>query len=540
MAVDTPASFLAGRGVQYLDSRQNQKGARGYIPKLPAHLRPRWETPDPPGVTGSYGPRVIEWASRELGLVFGPWQAYVICKILRHNKAEDLVHREALFSTGRQNGKSVIVRGFYGWLLDEGRKIGPFAEWRDIRSAAHDAKQARIIYRAVSGDLRGIPRLTHSPDRAHGERLVRPPVRLSRNIGIETDSLFFDTLTSEPGSARGLSIGALAFDEVLTQRDFDMWSAVNPTQSSQRSAIRLLTSSAGHADSVVLRDYYNRMVRQASGDEAPVPTFYGVWWESGSIDVGYTAEGVQRPLTEADWAEISKANPALGDGRLDRAAIEGEHRIFPREAWQRERLNHFIDVVADGAFNPGTWAANRVSSPLEGLTGPYALGVDIQPGWERASIVVAGHREDGKVGIEVYRDLRRTPDNPVTAARIIAEIMAFPDIESVVTIAYDQVSGAAPAFLRNYEETGLPWDGLKPAAMVAVTIDFTERVLAGTLAVDDPLLDAQIAMVAKRDVGQDGAFRFSRQASTGPIDGVIAAALAVHAIGFVGTGPLIG
>ena len=40
-----------------------------------------------------------------------------------------------------------------------------------------------------------------------------------------------------------------------------------------------------------------------------------------------------------------------------------------------------------------------------GASGPFALGVDIQPGWERASIVVAGLREDGKVGVEVYRDL---------------------------------------------------------------------------------------------------------------------------------------
>jgi hypothetical protein len=491
-------------------------------------------------VTGSYGPQVIAWARTELGLVLAPWQAYVMVKMLRHGKDGDLIHRESLFSTARQNGKSIIVRAFYDWLLDVGRTVGPFREWRDIRSAAHDAKQARIIYRAVYGDLKAIPRLTYHPPRKYGERLERPPVRLSRNIGIEAEGLFFDTLTSEAGSARGLSIGALAFDEVLTQRDYEMWSAVNPTQSAQRSAIRILTSSAGHADSVVLRGYYDQLRRQATGDEKPDPAFYGVWWETDELDVGYTSTGEPRPLTRADWTELGRSNPSLGDGRLNRSAIAAELRRFPRDAWQRERLNHFVETVVDGAFPPGAWAANRVRSPLDGLHGPWALGVDIQPGWDRATIAVAGIRDDDRVGVEIHADLRRSEGQPVTAARIIAEVEGFAAIDQVLAIAYDQVSGAAAAFGRRADETGLPWDPLKPAAMVAVSMDFAERVLAGTLAADDPLLDAQMALVARRPIGQDGAFRFARQASSGPIDAVMAAAIATHSISRLGGGPLIG
>jgi len=491
-------------------------------------------------VAGSYGPQVIEWARRELSLTLGEWQSYVIAKALRHDRAGDLVHRQALFSTGRQNGKSVIVRSFYGWLLDLGRDVGPFREWRDIRAAAHDGKQARIIYRAVHADLRGIPRLTRGPERAHGERRVLPPVRLSRHLGIETDTMTFDILTSEPGSARGLSIGALAFDEVLTQRDTDMMEAVEPTQSAQRNALMLLTSSAGHADSVVLREHYDRLRRQASGDERPDPSYYGVWWESDTLDVGYDAHGSRRDLTRADWAQIGRANPGLGDGRLVRAAIEREHRTWPREGWQRERLNHFVEVVADSALPPGAWASNRVPQPLDGVHGPYSLAVHVDPGWARATIAVAGMRPDGRVGAEVYRDLRREDGEPVTAARIVREVEAFPDLDQVLAIAYEQVSPGAPAFLRHHDETGYPWDPLRPAAMVAACMDVTERILAGTLAVDDPLLDAQIAHVARRPYGQDGAFRFSAQHSSGPIDAVMAVTLAAHSIAYLGGGPLIG
>jgi len=493
--------------------------------KLPIRLRPRWETPEPPGVCGTYGDQAIEWGRRELGITVGPWQAYVIRQILRYDKLGDLIIRIALISTGRQNGKSVIVRILFGWLLDEGQKLPPFAGWTTLLAAAHDAKQARIIYKGVYTDLSSIPRLLAQSKGARHEK----PVRLTEHFGVSVGALTLDTVTGQPGSARGLSAGAVAWDEMLTQRDWDMWEALSPTQSAQRSPIMVLTSTAGHADSVVLRSFYDRLKREASGAVKADPTFYGAWWESEDPDAGL------------DWKALTQANPALGDGRLTKAAIASEFAILPTNSWKRERLNHFVDETADAAFSPVVWARNRgVKSPLAGLTGPYALGVDIQPGWERASICVGGMRDDGKVGIEVYRDFRRTEGEPVTAARIIAAVEAFPDIENVVTVAYDQVSGGAPAFERNHDETGLPWDPLKPAAMVSACMDFTEMLLAGNLAVDDPLIDAQIATVAKRPVGQDGAFRFSRQASSGPIDTVMAMALAAHAISYIGQGPLIG
>jgi phage terminase large subunit-like protein len=287
----------------------------------------------------------------------------------------------------------------------------------------------------------------------------------------------------------------------------------------------LLTSTAGHADSVVLRAFYDRLRRQASGDEAPDPTFYGAWWESEDENAGL------------DWAQIKRANPALGDGRLTRQAIASEFAILPADSWRRERLNHFVDVRADGAFNPGVWAACRVEDPLGGLSGPFALGVDVQPGWERATICVAGIRTDGRIGVEVFQDIRGTPEAPVTAARITDWIGRFPDPVSV--IAYDGVSGAAAALQRDADDTGFPYDSLKPAAIVAACMDVDEMIRAGRLAVDDPLLDAQIPLAARRPVGADGAFRFSRAASLGPIDAVMAMVLAAHAIAYTGPEPKI-
>jgi len=87
--------------------------------------------------------------------------------------------------------------------------------------------------------------------------------------------------------------------------------------------------------------------------------------------------------------------------------------------------------------------------------------------------------------------------------------------------------------MRHGQESGYSYDPLGPKAMTAATMDVTEMIMAGRLAVDDPLLDFQIGMVVKRMVGPDGAFRFSRSDSLGPIDAVEAALLAAHSIAFL-------
>jgi hypothetical protein len=474
-----------------------------------ASAGPRWETPDPPGVAGTYGERVIRHAAKR-GVKMGRWQVHTLRKFLRHDKHGDLLARIALLSTARQNGKSIIVRALFDWMLDEGRCLPAFTDWTTILAAAHDAKQARIIYKGVYHDL---------------QDMGLPGSRLTEHFGITSGKLNLDTVTGQPGSSRGLSAGAIAWDEMLTQRDWDMWEALSPTQSAQRSPIMLLTSTAGHADSVILRAFYDRLVRQASGDEAPDPTFYGAWWESEDPDAGL------------DWDAIAQANPALGDGRLSRAAITTEHGLLPPDSWRRERLNHFVDVAAPGAFNPGVWAACRTATPLDGLEGPFALGVDVQPGWDRATITVAGMREDGRVGCEVYRDLRATEGNPVTSRRITAEIGAFPDPLSAVV--YDSISGAAPEFRRHALDTGLPYVEVKRGDFVSACMDVTEMIQAARIAVDDPLLDAQIPHAARRMVGMDGAFCFSRGQSIGPIDAVIAMTFAIHSIASGGPKPNI-
>lgn len=475
---------------------------------------PRWQTPDPPGVTGTYGPKVAQWARRELGTQLDPWQRYILDRVLRHDRRGDLVHRTALWSTARQNGKSVIVRTLYDWFLDPdaGGKVPAFASWEAITAAAHDAKQARVIYKGVYKDLRKVKRLTHQDRRTDRQRMAKPPVYLTLQAGIQSaDRLTFDISTSEANSSRSFSYGAIAWDELLTQRDWSMHGALAPTQMMQRSPIMLLTSTAGFVDSIVLRDFYDRLVRQASGAEAPDPTFFGAWWESEDPDAGL------------DWRAIRQANPSP---RLPKAAVEAEFRTFPPDQWKRERLNHWIDEEAIRAIGAAQWARCRQPDPLDVTDGPFAVGVDIGPRWERATVTVAGVRPDGRIGAVIYRELVEN----VTAESIVDTVHGFPGIDQTMAIVYDGASGGAAAFARAATEVGWPWTVQRPNELVAASMDVTELIMSGRLAVDDPVFDAQIATTGRRDVGQDGAFRFSRAHSTGPIDAILAMTMAVHTI----------
>ena len=472
------------------------------MPALPRRITrispaPRWETPLPPGVAGTYGPRVRAWAARELGVILDGWQGYAVDQVMRHDERGDFIARVALLSTARQNGKSVIVRAIVGWMLDEGQDLAPFKGWTTILLAAHDAAQARIPYRYIGQDIEGNKRL-------------KAVSRVTRYFGIERGRIELDVASNQPGSVRGRSAGLIPWDEMLTQTDWDMWEALAPTQSAQRSPLMLLTSTAGHGDSVVLRAFYDRLVRQATGDERPDSSFYGAWWASEDIEA------------ELDWRQIRQANPAL-DKRIPRAAIRTEHAILPPASWRRERLNHWVGETADTVFRPGAWAKLRTPMPLLDVDPPFTVGVHVGPQWERATVCVAALRSDGRIGLEVYAELREG----ITARRLIEIITGFPKWRQAVY--FDAAGGPAAEFARAAQDDwGPEWIAMRPTDLVAGSMDFTELVYSGRIAVDDPLLDAQIGWAAKREVGGEGAFRFSQSQSGGPIDAVLAAMMAVH------------
>jgi hypothetical protein len=468
-------------------------------------VRPTLETPPPPNVHGSYGPQVAAWVKRQLGWTLDDWQEYALTQALRHDIKGDLIARIALISTGRQSGKSIIVRSFADWMLDQGHKLPPFREWTTMLAAAHDAKQARVVYQGVYNDMESTAKL-------------RASVHATRYFGIRNrkHGIDLDTVTSQPGSARGKSAGAILWDEVLTQTDFDMYEVLAPTQSAQRSPIMLMTSTAGKASSVLLRAFYERLKGIAEGKLPPDHSFYGAGWMASDDEVGL------------DWEELRKANPSLDGGRLTRQAIETEYAVLPRGSWVRERLNRWADERADAPFSMIAWGACRVESgPLDGLDGPYTVAIHAKHDLTEATIAVAARNPEGKVGVEILRHYSASPAHPITAGQLETLVSTFASNNRVHQIVYQADSVLAASFAREAAIRGLPYEAVNSTVVMQACGDLSEGVAARRIMHNDPLLDAEISGASRRMVGQEGAWRWSVTASTGGVTSVIAATLAL-------------
>ena len=477
------------------------------------HVPPALESPVSPLVTGSFGPKVVRWAKRRLGLTLDAWQQYALWRALEHNADMQLLARTILLSVARQNGKSVIVRAFVGWLMDEGYKWDTFRKWDFILLAAHDAKQARIPYDYIRRDLLSYAEISTWGHTARAGKGAR--ARATQYTGIEINGVRVDVATSQAGSARGISPGLICFDEVLTQTTFNTYEVLSPAQVAIPNSQMLMTSTAGYADSVVLRAMHDRLYRQHTGAEQHDPTFLGMWWRADDDDVAL------------EWDQLQKANPSLDGGRLSKQMITSEYLILPRGSWVRERLNRWHDERVDAPFSLASWGACRVTNPLDPfhVAEGYVIACDVVSTWSEGSIIIAALRKDGRVGVEVHRHLLARTERPLTAPDFTREVAAIASKYKIDAIVYSASSALAPAFERHATETGLPYLSISASRNIMACADFAEAVTAKRIAHDDPFLDSQVASAQRRFIGSEGAWRWTISGT--PITGVVGMTLSV-------------
>ena len=477
------------------------------------HVPPALESPHSALVTGSFGPKVVKWAKRRLGLTLDAWQQYALWRALEHDADMQLLARTILLSVARQNGKSVIVRAFVGWLMDEGHKWDTFRKWDFILLAAHDAKQARIPYDYIRRDLLSYAPIStwgHTARAGQGAR-----ARATQYTGLEINGVRVDVATAQAGSARGISPGLICFDEVLTQTTFNTYEVLSPAQVAIPNSQMLMTSTAGYADSVVLRAMHDRLYRQHTGAEQHDPTFLGMWWRADDDDVAL------------DWDQLVKANPSLDGGRLSKQMITSEYLILPRGSWVRERLNRWHDERVDAPFSIAAWGACRLPEPLQpaNVEGGYVIACDVVSTWSEGSIIIAALRKDGRVGVEVHRHLLARTERPLTAPDFTREVAAIASKYKIDAIVYSASSALAPAFERHATETGLPYFSISASRNIMACADFAEAVTAKRIAHDDPFLDSQVASAQRRFIGSEGAWRWTISGT--PITGVVGMTLSV-------------
>jgi hypothetical protein len=470
--------------------------------RLPA---PRWETPLPAAAVGSWGPLVVAFARRELGLTLDRWQERAIWRALAVNAAGRLVHREYLVSTARQNGKTAIVRAIIGWALTTA--AGP--AWELLYGLAHTRAQARIPYAAVMADLAPLQRrLGH--ERAGGLALTRYLGIRSAVAGWRRE--YHVASRDARDAIRGYSVDLGLFDEVRTQRDEDTYAALKPTMTARPDPLLFEISTAGDERSILLRRLWERGRRILEGAE-PAEGF-GMTW--------YAADETDAPDDPRAWA---KASPAMAEGRIDPASIRDELAGLTPATFRQERLNLWSDA-ADEWLPAGVWSRAAGAPPLE-LGERVVLAVEADPSWVRASVAVAVAAADAPAFVGIAADLTASPGATVAPAELLEALATATRAWAPALVVYARTGATARHVEAWAAEADIPSMALAPADLRAASELFRSELIGGRLMhADDPLLGAQARRARPSAPLAGGGWYFSVRESAGAIDAIRAAAWA--------------
>lgn len=265
----------------------------------------------------------------------------------------------------RQNLKTGLLKqAAVGWLFVTDERL--------IVWSAHEMDTTRQAH----GDLQTL--ITESP--ALAKRLPATPnqgiydANGQERIELATGQVLrFKARTLSGG--RGLSGDKVILDEGFALKPA-MMGALLPTMTARPAGQVIYASSAGKADSAVLRDVRDR------GRDGASPRLSYLEWLAPKRDCAeprcthpkHGAEGCALD-DEALWRA---ANPTITTGRISIQTIADLRQELPPEEFARECLGWW-DEADDGTaaiFGPGRWES-CAGEPLEMPEAPTALGVAV-------------------------------------------------------------------------------------------------------------------------------------------------------------------
>lgn len=353
----------------------------------------------------SRGFDVIRFAREDLGVRLLPWQEWLLIHMLELDSFGLLRFRKALVIVGRQNGKTAVaaVLAAYWMYIDAGRWPEQLPEqdfiivgaaqkldvamkpWKQVRrwGAPDDLKVG------IAHDRRPeLQKLTYPPRTVNGETDIR-----TLGGGMYMPRTF--------EGARGHSAARLLLDELRQQYDYDGWAAIEKSANAMFDSFLVAFSNAGTARSTVLKDV--REIATEGVDDPDTEWFIAEW----------SAEQ-NAPLD--DPQAFAQANPSAGHlpgmtiAGLMRTAAKAINKSVERVEvlgqWVTSLVTPYLDVQqwqasADGPVADGGDLILPGSEIAAGSRMVMGIDVHRERHLTRTSIGVAGHREDGRVHLEV-------------------------------------------------------------------------------------------------------------------------------------------
>lgn len=431
-----------------------------------------------------------------------PWQRDTLDQMLEHDKDGRLTRGAASLIVPRRQGKTL--------LLLARMLFGIYAMPNPENRVAYTAQDNRTAYDVFENLIEVVERPAFA-------RYVAPNGIRKANGSQRIDFTFpggrkarFRPSTRTGSAGRGLEVDLLILDEAM-YLEAEQMAALTPLVARSQAAGRgqiIATSSAGTVNSEVLAGIRDRG-RSVSGTDG-----------NGVAYIEYAADLDRMPDDVEGWYE---ANPSLGTAIIDEKFLRSQYAILTPEAFAREHLGRWAENASLPAISLDWWNECASSIEPEHDGGDTWLAFDVDYYRTSGRVIQAGTDTRGRVWMRLVEawDNEHGFDEAAFARRVY-EIAEREDVRAV---GYDQATGERIAdYLakRRLEVQRLPKPKYAAAcAGLAHAVRMGEIVHAGS-----PVLEADLSRAVPKPF-DDGGWTFSRlKASTGPICGAIALALA--------------
>lgn len=420
------------------------------------------------------------------GLELDPWQAWAVEQILAERDGK-LAAFEAAVIVGRQNGKGTILEALaLNWLFLEETEL--------ILWSAHEFKTAAEAFRRMRVLLQGAPDLWPLVDRittANGDEAIEL-----------TTGQRLKFIARSKASGRGFTGDKIILDEAY-DLDEDGLAALIPTLATRPEPQIIYTSSAGMADSHVLRAVRDR--GRASGDPSLC------WLEWCAVPYGLDAQGDDAYDLD-DREQWRAANPGVDTARITAGFIEKERRALPSNRFARERL--------------GVWDKPELEQPLdfllwEGLSiadepvGNPSFFVDCSPNLSSASIAGAViHKGMPHVSMAAYGQ-----GTDWLIPRVQELRKKYPGSQWQF-----EGTGPASAFAAELDEAAVPVEHPFNGTEMARACGHLQKLVRDRSMTHsgDPVVSLALRNAVKRDLGDPGLWCWGRRKSSGDISPLVA------------------
>ncbi|WP_064442611.1 hypothetical protein [Hoyosella altamirensis] len=402
-----------------------------------------------------------------------PWQAWSLDHIMSKNADGTWTHPECCLIVPRQNGKSLLLslRVLYGLFKLGENIIFSAQQWETAKSLW---KRTWAIVKTTPWMLKRVESKTCSQGRgtivlASGAQVV------------------FTTRSANAG--RGLDkIDLEIYDESYDLTEADM-AALSPTKMAAEDPQTIYTSSAVNQDQHPNGNVLASVRRRGLAGEEGL--FFAEWMAPEELD-------------RADPDTWRWANPSFGviqtvkklRAELNKFSTEAGRKSFDveylgRGDWPVEPGSEERELL----FDLDEWA--EMANPKARLTGPIALGLDMDPSRKWVSIGAAQRTTAGLKHVEVGIHEAPTED-------LVAVIVSLVSRWDPCALVIDKTSPAM-SLLPDLVEAGIEPETTTAAQMAQACGGFYDDAVKALLChTGDPLLTESLQVLETRELSGGG------------------------------------